>query len=110
MEYMVAWLVWGTATLLVLAGGFWLTRWIRPLFVRDLLWFLVAGTLLVPAGAGSFDGYHAPAWIVFLFEALLQTEGDPVDALMMLVVGWVLALLALIIVTGMRLYRGRGRV
>lgn len=95
-DYLVPWLVWATAMLLALAGGFWLTRWIRPLWLRDLLRFLAAATLLVPAGAGSFEGVYAPAWIVFLFEAFLQTEGDPVGALMMLTVAWALAVVAVI--------------
>ncbi len=107
MAYTVAWLVWGIATLLLMAGGYWLTRWIRPAFLRDLLRFLVAGTLLVPAE--GFEGAYAPAWIVFLFEAFLQRDGDPVGALMMLVVGWALALLALIIATVLRVYLGARR-
>jgi len=107
MEYLVPWLVWAVAMLLVLAGGFWMTRRIRPLWLRDLLRFLAAGTLLVPAGAGSFEGAYAPAWIVFVFEAFLQTEGDPVGALMMLTVGWTLAIVAVIAATVFRLIRRR---
>lgn len=107
MSYLVAWVVWGVATLLLLAGGFWLTRWIKPLWLRDLLRFLAAGTLLVPAGAGNLDGAYAPAWIVFLFEAFLQTEGDPVGATMMLMAGWALAIVALIGAMAFRVLRGR---
>ncbi|MCC5885599.1 MAG: hypothetical protein JJT88_04110 [Gammaproteobacteria bacterium] len=107
MDYLIAWLVWGVAMLLVLAGGFWMTRWIRPLWLRDLLRFLAAATLLVPTGAGSFEGVYAPAWIVFLFEALLQTEGDPVPAMMMLTVAWALAIAAVIAAALFRHFRNR---
>lgn len=107
MDYLVAWLVWGVAMLLLLAGGFWLTRGFKPLWLRDLLRFLVAGTLLMPAGAGSSEEAWAPAWIVFIFEAFLQTEGDPVDAVMMLAVGWVAAIVVVIAVTAFRLIRRR---
>ncbi len=107
MDYLVPWLVWGGAMLLVLAGGFWLTRWIKPLWLRDLLRFLAAGTLLVPSVAGSFEGAYAPAWIVFVFEAFLQTEGDPVGAMMMLTASWALAIVAVIAVAAVRMVRGR---
>lgn len=107
MDYLVPWLVWGGAMLLVLAGGFLLTRWIKPLWLRDLLRFLAVATLLVPAEAGSIEGAYAPAWIVFLFEAFLQTEGDPVGAMMMLSAAWALAIVALIAVVAFRLIRSR---
>lgn len=107
MDYLLPWLVWAVAALLVVAGGLWLTRWIRPLWLRDLLRLLAAATLLVPAGAGSIEGAYAPAWIVFLFEAFLQTEGDPVGAMMMLSAAWALALVILIAVTAFRLIRAR---
>lgn len=105
MPYLVAWLVWGVATLLLLAGFIWLTRWIRPAFLKDLLRFLVAGVVLVPAR--GFEDSWAPAWVVFIFEAFLQRDGDPVAAAMMLVVGLALALVALIVVTAMRVFGAR---
>lgn len=107
MDYLLAWSVWGVAMVLLLAGGFWLTRWLKPLWLRDLLRFLVAATLLVPAAAGSSDAAWAPAWIVFIFEAFLQTEGDPVDAVMMLSVAWVSAIVLVVAVTIFRLIRRR---
>ena len=107
MEYFMPWLVWGGAVLLLLACGVWMTRWIRPLWLRDLLRLVVAATLLVPAGAGSLEGAYAPAWIVFVFEIFLQTEGDPVSAMMMLTAGWVLAIVAALALTAWRLIRGR---
>jgi len=107
MDYLLPWLVWAGAMLLVLAGGFLLTRWIKPLWLRDLLRLLAVATLLVPAGAGSIEGAYAPAWIVFVFEAFLQTEGDPVGAMMMLSTAWALAMVVLIAVVAIRLIRGR---
>lgn len=107
MDYLLPWLVWALASLLLLAGGILLTRWIKPLWLRDLLRLLAAATLLVPAGAGSIEGAYAPAWIVFLFEAFLQTEGDPVGAMMMLSAAWALAIVLLIAIIAFRLIRTR---
>lgn len=107
MDYLLPWLVWAGATLLVVAGALLLTRWIKPLWLRDLLRLLAVATLLVPAEAGSIEGAYAPAWIVFLFEAFLQTEGDPVGAMMMLSAAWASALVVLIAVIAIRLIRRR---
>ena len=107
MGYVIAWLVWVSATALMMAGMLYLTRRWKPLFLRDLVRLVVAGTLLVPSVAGSYEGFYAPAWVVFLFEAFLQTEGDPVPAMMSLVVGWGLALAILLGLTGWR-FRRRG--
>lgn len=108
MGYAIAWLVWVSAAALVMAGVLFLTRGWRPPLLRDLVRLFVAGTLLVPSTAGSgAEGFYAPAWIVFFFESFLQAEGDPVPAMMSLMVGWALALAVLIGLTAVRFFRHR---
>lgn len=104
--YQWGWAICLIATLLVIACGLRLTRNWRPLFLRDLIRALIIPTLLVPVTAGSSEGFFAPAYIVLVFEAFLQREGDPANALAALVLGWIAGLVAFVIVTVWRWRRG----
>ena len=80
---------YGWAWLIVVAmglvGGLATYSLLRPLR-RTLRWWLTAlvvAFFLAPAAIPKFDGY-APAFIVFVFEALFQTEGEPAAALIAL--------------------------
>ena len=96
MEYLWGWVVCLLATGVVLVLGFRLSRAWRPVWLRDLVRILAVTTLLVPAEAGSAGDYHAPAYIVLIFEAFLQNDGDPSVALSALTLGWALGLLVLV--------------
>jgi|AntRauTorckE6833_2_1112554.scaffolds.fasta_scaffold23448_4 ABC-type glycerol-3-phosphate transport system permease component len=106
MEYLWGWGVWLLATLVVLALGFRLSRAWRPLWLRDLVRILAVTTLMVPAEAGLAGDYYAPAYIVLVFEAFLQPEGDPAFALTALTLAWGLGLAVL---AGRVLWRRRSR-
>lgn len=93
---MGVWLVWGVASVVVIGCGLWLTRRWKPLWLRDLVRALAIVTLLVPVTTGSEDGHFAPAYLVMFFEAVLQETGDPVPALVALVLGWGVAVLAVL--------------
>lgn len=103
--YLWGWTLCVVATLLVIGCGLYLTRSWRPLFLRDLIRALIIPTLLVPATAGSSEGFFAPAYIVFVFEAFLQRDGDPANALAALVVGWAAGLLVFVGITAWRFKR-----
>ena len=107
MVYVWAWGVCLAATLLVVACGFWMTRRWRPALLRDLVRALAVATLLVPVTAGSSEGHYAPAYIVLVFEAFLQREGDPVPALVALTLGWGAALVLVAVLQLRRLLRRR---
>lgn len=88
MGYLWAWLICLGATAGVIACGFRMTRAWRPALVRDLVRAIAIATFLVPVTAGSQEGYWAPAYIVAVFEAFLQVDGDPIPALSALTLGW----------------------
>ena len=93
MEYLWGWVVCLLATAVVLVLGFRMSRAWRPVFLRDLVRILAVTTLLVPVETGD---YHAPAYIVLIFEAFLQDDGDPALALSALSLAWGLGLAVLV--------------
>lgn len=109
MGYFWAWTVCLVATAVVVVCGFWMTRRWRPLFLRDLVRALAVATFVVPVTAGSFDGFYAPAYIVLVFEAFLQREGDPIPALSALTLAWGAAIVLVVVLQGVRSYRLRGQ-
>jgi hypothetical protein len=54
--------------------------------VKDLLRWLPPALLLVPAPVPEFPGHYAPAFIVLVFEGLLQADGQSFPALVILLV------------------------
>ncbi|HSG88891.1 MAG TPA: hypothetical protein VLA56_06755 [Pseudomonadales bacterium] len=107
MVYTWGWAICLAATLVVIACGWWFTRKWKPLLLRDLVRIFAIVTLLVPVTAGPSEGFFAPAYIVLIFEAFLQAEGDPADALAALSLAWALGLVVLIAVTLWRRLRAR---
>lgn len=108
MAYFWGWAICLLASGAVIVCGFSLTRWLRPLALRDLIRALASATLLVPVTAGSHDEFFAPAYIVLVFEAFLQPDGDPIPALSALTLGWVAAVLLVLLLAGRRAFAGRG--
>ncbi len=82
-----AWLITLAAALVGLFGIIMLTRPIRRGFLRSWLRGVAALVLLLPAPVPGFESYFAPAFLVMLFEALLQRDGQPAWAASLLFSG-----------------------
>lgn len=82
-NYDIAWLVVAVCALL---GGLALHRLFRsahPL-LRWLVIVVAVVFFLTPANIPNYPGYLAPAFVIFIFEALFQTEGEPLSSLRVL--------------------------
>lgn len=94
--YEIAWLVAGAAGLLgTLTMVFW-TRHMIHGWLRRCLCVLPVLLLLVPAGIPDFPGNYAPAFVVAVFEALFQVDGQPLAALRILVLTLVVGLVVVV--------------
>ena len=94
--YSIAWLVAGGAGLIgTLTMVFW-TRHMKIGWLRRALCVLPILLLLVPAGIPDFPGNYAPAFVVAVFEALFQTDGQPLAALRMLLLALVVGVLMIV--------------
>ena len=80
MGYVVAWLVVALAAAGGTAAIVALTRDMSPGFARNLIRFLPAALLLVPAPIPGYGGNFAPAFLVVLFESLFLRDGRPFGA------------------------------
>ena len=101
-----AWAVAAGAGLLTVAGICMLTRPMRSGFLKSWLRWVAAIVLLWPAPVPRFDAHYAPAFVVVLFEALLQRDGEPLPAAALLASGIVGATL---VVGGYHYWRHRRR-
>jgi len=72
---LVAWWVVGTAVALLLALLWLATRDLRAPYLKSLVGWWLALVLTVPAQVPEQTDALAPAWLVFLFEALFQRAG-----------------------------------
>ena len=106
--YGLAWLVVFGAGLATLAFWFLLTRPVPWFWLRTTLRCVVAGWLLLPAPVPNYPGQYAPAFVVALFELVFQKEGQPAQALQILLLGTVIILFLLAIPALFGLLR-RGR-
>ncbi len=73
-------IAWGVALASAAAAAAILWALTKPLgrgFLRAWLLFTSLALMLTPAPVPGFDGHLAPAFIVLLFEALLQHQGNP---------------------------------
>jgi hypothetical protein len=105
--YSIAWLVAVIAGLLGTVAMLALTRHLGNRWLRRTLSWLPPLLLLVPAEVPGFDGNYAPAFVVVIFEALFQVDGEPVAAARMLIVTGLLGLLMITIAS--RFGRGSNR-
>ena len=87
MNEPIAWLVATGAGMATLFCIYVLTRPLRNGFLKVWLRCVSMVVLLLPAPVPRFDAYYAPAFVVALFEAALQHNGDPTPALGLLAVG-----------------------
>jgi hypothetical protein len=91
--YAIAWLVAGTAGVLgTLTMVFW-TRCLAHGWLRRALCVLPVLLLLVPARIPDFPDNYAPAFVVAIFEALFQTNGQPLAATRMLILALAVGLI-----------------
>lgn len=94
--YEIAWVVAGLAGLLgTITMVFW-TRHLTRGWLRRSLCVLPVMLLLVPAGIPDFPGNYAPAFVVAIFEALFQVDGQPLAAARMLALAFVVGMLIVI--------------
>lgn len=107
MHYLVAWIVVLLAGLGGLVGVYVLTRSISSLFVRTLVRCLILVWMLIPAPVPNFDGQYAPAFVVLMFEWLLQTDGDPAVAIRILIAATVAVIGLVSLAHGLKKYRSR---
>ena len=86
-----AWLVAVCAGAAALFGVVVLTRTLRNGFPKYWLRSIAAVVLFLPAPVPQFDTYFAPAFLVLVFEAALQRDGQPALAASLLFSGVVAA-------------------
>ena len=74
--YLIGWsILIGASFLLSLVVFFW-SRLVFGFFSGFLLSTLVLVFLTIPAPIPNYQGYFAPAYVVFIFETFFQTKGS----------------------------------
>ncbi len=75
--YQISWVMLAAGSLMVgLAMYYWLRRQFSE-FHRVFFSAMLPLFLLVPAPLPNYEGFYAPAYIVYLFEAFFQIKGEP---------------------------------
>ncbi|WP_245932401.1 hypothetical protein [Isoalcanivorax indicus] len=91
-SYMMAWLAYLGAAAVIVAVIWWLTvRW--TVWLKLPLRALSIAVLFTPWLVSEDTDTLAPAWIITLFDALIQAEGQALRAGLPLLAACVLALL-----------------
>ena len=83
----IAWLIAIGAGMATLFCVYVLTRPMRNGFLKTWLRCATMVALLLPAPVPGYDSYYAPAFVVALFEAALQRDGEAGPALGLLAAG-----------------------
>ena len=91
MSETIPWTVAVAAALLALVGIWALTRRLRSRFLRIWLRGLSLAAMLTPAPVPNYDDCYAPAYIVLIFEAVFQLQGQPAQSLKLLLATCLLA-------------------
>ncbi len=84
MDYINIWGIAALAGVACLGFFFLLTRRVSSLFVRTLLRCLGAVWILLPAPVPNYPGNYAPAFVVWVFEGVLQSDGEPLLSIQIL--------------------------
>ena len=92
MGYSSAWLIVIATGCVAMLGVYMLVRRMPSLYLRALLCALLLALFLTPAPVPGHPLNYAPAFIVAVFEGLLQSGGSPGVAVRMLLVGFALAI------------------
>jgi hypothetical protein len=95
--YMLAWSVMVLLTPLAVYGFLRATRGLPLLWPRRALALVLASWLLVPAPIPNFPGNYAPAFFVFVFEAVFQHGGKPRVAAIILGMATLAALVSMLL-------------
>lgn len=106
---LIAWMVVCGSVVLLLVLLWRATRDLRAPYLKSLLGWWLALVLTVPAQIPEQTDALAPAWLVFLFEALFQGAGAAGPSGRIVLAATTAALL-LGLATGALLARRRGRV
>ena len=77
--YMTAWLVYSGAALVILAVIWWLTATWR-LWLKAPLRALLIAVLFTPWLVSTETDSLAPAWVIMLFDSLIQADAEPMRA------------------------------
>ena len=100
------WIGWGIlvgASFLVSLVVFYWLRLLLSFFSTFLLSTLLFVFLTVPAPIPNYEGYFAPAYVVFIFETFFQIKGSSKMSAQVLILALVSALI--LIMTGAYLFR-----
>ncbi len=89
-----AWFLAIVSTLLAGMGIWVLTGRLGRGFLRSWLLCLIVALALMPSPVPGFEGSWAPAYVVALFEALFQLDGEPLQALKLLLAAGLTAISA----------------
>ena len=74
--YFIGWsILTGASFLLSLVAFFW-SRSVLGFFSSFLLSAMLFVFLIIPAPIPNYQGYFAPAYVVFVFETFFQTKGS----------------------------------
>lgn len=92
----IAWMIVVGSGLLALGFWFLITRSVGNGFLRSWLRCLAAVCMLLPAPLPGYPGHFAPAYVVALFEAVFQENGEPQQAFIILGGGAILVTILLI--------------
>ena len=84
MPYLIAWTVIVVTGVIGAVGLFYLTREFNPPGLQLLIRILIPVWLLLPAPVPNFPGNYAPAFLIAIFEGLLQVDGQPGQSLRLL--------------------------
>ena len=96
MEYLNVWLVAIVAGIACLGFFFLLTRRVGNPLLRSLLRCLAMVWLLLPAPVPDYPGQFAPAFVVWMFEGVLQSNGDS-DLAVRILLGGSVAVVVLVV-------------
>jgi hypothetical protein len=108
MSYSSVWLIVIATGCVALLGVYMLIRSMPSLYLRVLVCALLLALFLTPAPVPGHPLNYAPAFIVAVFEGLLQSGGSPGVAVRMLLVGFALAI-AVVTLGALALRRFAGR-
>jgi len=100
--YILAWSVMALLAPLAAYAFLRATRGLPLLWLRRALAVVVASWVLVPAPIPNFPGNYAPAFFVFVFEAVFQHSGKPRVAAIILAMATLAALVGMLLLVLMR--------
>lgn len=108
MSYGSVWMIVIAAGVLATGGVYMLIRPLSSGYLRALICGLTLALLVTPAPVPEYPPHYAPAFIVAIFEGILQAEGSAGVALRLLLLGITTAV-AIVTLAAVGLHRWRAR-